>query len=52
MSLLPEDAEDDTFECDMEGVPVDRTNLVLRAVDIFRERCGFFAFATKSKSFF
>jgi len=40
MSLLPEDAEDDTFECDMEGVPVDRTNLVLRAVDIFRERTG------------
>ena len=40
MSLLPADAEDDEFECDMEGVPVDRTNLVLRAVDVFRENSG------------
>jgi len=37
MSLLPEGSDDDTFECDMEGVPTDRTNLVLRAVDTFRE---------------
>lgn len=36
MSLLPEGSADDTFECDMAGVPVDRTNLVLRAVDTFR----------------
>lgn len=40
MSLLPPDAEDDVFECDMEGVPTDRTNLVLRAVDVFRENSG------------
>jgi hypothetical protein len=36
MSLLPEGSADDTFECDMLGVPIDRTNLVLRAVDTFR----------------
>ena len=38
MSLLPDGADDDEFECDMEGVPVDRTNLVLQAVDVFREK--------------
>lgn len=40
MSVLPEGSEDDAFECDMEGVPTDRTNLVLRAVDTFREATG------------
>ncbi len=38
MSLLPEGATDDVFECDMAGVPVDRSNLVLRAVDVFRKK--------------
>jgi len=40
MSCLPADAEDDEFDCDMEGVPLDRSNLVLRAVDNFREHTG------------
>lgn len=40
MSLLPEGALDDTFECDMDGVPTDRTNLVLQAVDVFRASTG------------
>ena len=40
MMVKPEGAEDDEFECNMEGVPVDRSNLVLRAVDVFREHTG------------
>ena len=40
MRLLPEGARDDAFECDMEGVPTDRTNLVLQAVDAFRTATG------------
>eukprot|EP00667_Euglena_gracilis_P010210 EG_transcript_10380 len=40
LRLLPEDAPDDVFECNMAGVPVDRTNLVLRAVDLLRQRTG------------
>lgn len=35
---LPEDAVKDEFECNMEGVPTDGSNLVLRALDLFRER--------------
>ena len=43
MSLLPEVHStaivgDDEFECNMAGVPTDRTNLVLQAVDAFRAR--------------
>mmetsp|Transcript_42203 Transcript_42203/g.112642 ORF Transcript_42203/g.112642 Transcript_42203/m.112642 type:complete len:458 (-) Transcript_42203:32-1405(-) len=40
ISKLPDGATDDVFECDMEGVPNDRTNLVLQAVDCFRENTG------------
>lgn len=35
---LPESAVADGFECNMEGVPTDASNLVLRALDLFRER--------------
>lgn len=30
----------DEFTCNMEGVPVDSTNLVLRALDLMREKTG------------
>ncbi|CBJ27522.1 4-diphosphocytidyl-2-C-methyl-D-erythritol kinase, chloroplast precursor [Ectocarpus siliculosus] len=35
---LPESAVADTFNCNMEGVPTDGSNLVLRALDLFRKR--------------
>ncbi|CAM9276402.1 unnamed protein product [Ectocarpus fasciculatus] len=35
---LPESAMADTFNCNMEGVPTDGSNLVLRALDLFRMR--------------
>ena len=37
---LVDDAEEDTFECNMEGVPTDKTNLVIRALDLVREKTG------------
>lgn len=40
ISLLPESAADDLFECDAPGVPTDRTNLVLRALDVYRKNTG------------
>jgi 4-diphosphocytidyl-2-C-methyl-D-erythritol kinase len=38
--LAVEPAESDFFECDAPGVPVDDSNLVLRAVRVFREATG------------
>ena len=41
--LSPEDGEEieeDVFECNMEGVPTDKTNLVIRALDLMREKTG------------
>eukprot|EP00904_Undaria_pinnatifida_P011193 jgi/Undpi1/7203/HiC_scaffold_22.g09677.m1 len=35
---LPETAMKDGFYCNMEGVPTDGSNLVLRALDLFRTR--------------
>lgn len=35
---LPESADKDEFECNMDGVPTDGSNLVLRALDLFRRR--------------
>lgn len=35
-----DDVEDDEFLCNMPGVPLDRTNLVLRALDLVREKTG------------
>uniref|UniRef100_A0A7S4J8U2 4-(cytidine 5'-diphospho)-2-C-methyl-D-erythritol kinase n=1 Tax=Odontella aurita TaxID=265563 RepID=A0A7S4J8U2_9STRA len=52
LTKLPDDEDDDDddavaktsdgdkFECNMEGVPTDRTNLVLRALDLVREKTG------------
>jgi len=37
---LGSDAEDDVLTCNMDGVPTDRTNLVMRAVDLVREKTG------------
>lgn len=43
---LLEDGEDekkhdqDVFECNMEGVPTDKSNLVIRALDLVREKTG------------
>lgn len=34
------DADEDEFSCNMEGVPVDSTNLVLRALQLMREKTG------------
>jgi len=44
LKLLPIDNDDkfdqDVFECNMEGVPTDKTNLVIRALDLMREKTG------------
>jgi 4-diphosphocytidyl-2-C-methyl-D-erythritol kinase len=32
--------QEDTFECNMPGVPVDSTNLVVRAIDVMRKKTG------------
>lgn len=34
------DIEEDVFECNMKGVPTDKTNLVIRALDLMREKTG------------
>lgn len=40
LSLLPSNSATtaDTFDCNMPGVPTDSTNLVLRALDLFRNK--------------
>lgn len=45
LSSSPNDDDDDTidsdiFECNMEGVPTDKSNLVIRALDLVREKTG------------
>ena len=40
LKLLSGDETDDIFECNMEGVPTDKTNLVLRALDLVRCKTG------------
>mmetsp|Transcript_36356 Transcript_36356/g.79554 ORF Transcript_36356/g.79554 Transcript_36356/m.79554 type:complete len:374 (-) Transcript_36356:38-1159(-) len=44
LKLLDDDdgssTDDDEFMCNMEGVPLDRSNLVLRALDLVREKTG------------
>lgn len=37
---LDESGEKDTFECNMEGVPTDKSNLVIRALDLVRSKTG------------
>jgi 4-diphosphocytidyl-2-C-methyl-D-erythritol kinase len=39
-AVLPEDATEDVLECDEMGVPTDKTNLVVKALDTFRARTG------------
>lgn len=39
LSIL-EGADADEFTCNMEGVPVDQTNLVLRALTLMRDKTG------------
>lgn len=44
IELLPStngEESDDIFTCNMEGIPTDRSNLVLRAVDLMRKHTGF-----------
>ncbi|KAJ1454242.1 ribosomal protein S5 domain 2-type protein [Pelagophyceae sp. CCMP2097] len=38
--VLPASSAADEFECDVEGVPTDSTNLVLRALAVYRQRVG------------
>lgn len=41
LELTPlHEAEKDEFTCNMEGVPTDRSNLVLRALELMREKTG------------
>jgi 4-diphosphocytidyl-2-C-methyl-D-erythritol kinase len=35
-----DDATKDSFSCNMEGVPTDMSNLVLRALELMREKTG------------
>lgn len=40
MEVLPSDATRDELECNLPGVPVDDSNLVIRALNLFRDRSG------------
>lgn len=40
LTPLTKDAESDEFTCNMEGVPTDSSNLVLRALELMREKTG------------
>ncbi len=40
LKLEDEAAQADTFECNMEGVPTDKSNLVIRALDLVRSKTG------------
>lgn len=40
LKLLSEDDSEDIFECNMEGVPTDKSNLVIRALDLVRKNTG------------
>lgn len=40
LELAVRDASSDEFECNMEGVPTDSSNLVLRALQLMREKTG------------
>ena len=40
LTPLQEDAEADVFTCNMPGVPIDSSNLVLRALELMREKTG------------
>ena len=40
LQLSPSSDAGDTFTCNMPGVPVDSTNLVVRALDLVREKTG------------
>jgi 4-diphosphocytidyl-2-C-methyl-D-erythritol kinase len=40
MTLLDESADEDEFSCNMPGVPVDSTNLVVRAMELMRKQTG------------
>jgi len=37
---LPEDATEDELTCNMEGVPTDSSNLVIKALDLYRSKTG------------
>ena len=40
LTPLGDDATNDEFTCNMDGVPTDSSNLVLRALDLMREKTG------------
>lgn len=40
LKKLDDGATEDAFSCNMEGVPTDMTNLVLRALELMREKTG------------
>ena len=40
MKLSRIDQSADVFTCNMEGVPTDSSNLVIRALDLMREKTG------------
>lgn len=40
LKKLDKTATEDVFSCNMEGVPTDMTNLVLRALELMREKTG------------
>eukprot|EP00931_Biecheleriopsis_adriatica_P080767 TRINITY_DN54115_c0_g1_i1.p1 TRINITY_DN54115_c0_g1~~TRINITY_DN54115_c0_g1_i1.p1 ORF type:complete len:417 (-),score=113.04 TRINITY_DN54115_c0_g1_i1:52-1302(-) len=40
IEVLPKEAERDELQCNLPGVPVDDSNLVIRALKLFREKSG------------
>eukprot|EP00440_Ansanella_granifera_P018078 gb/GFBE01019636.1/.p1 GENE.gb/GFBE01019636.1/~~gb/GFBE01019636.1/.p1 ORF type:complete len:413 (+),score=82.16 gb/GFBE01019636.1/:1-1239(+) len=40
LKVLPDSAEKDELRCNLPGVPVDESNLVIRALKLFREKSG------------
>ncbi len=40
LTLLDDSSSNDVFTCNMEGVPTDSSNLVLRALELMRDKTG------------
>ena len=40
LKLIDGDGDDDIFDCNMAGVPKDKGNLVLKAIDLMRKKLG------------
>lgn len=42
LSFEPVDSKEDSLQCNVEDVPTDGSNLIIRALDLFRKHTGTF----------